>query len=333
MKEYAEMKKKQFLRSFIISVLAVFILAACDSGNSNEGSASSEGEDAEKLQVVGDFTIMSDIAEKVGGDRVDVYNIIPQGNEPHDWDPSPDDSKNTADADVFFYFGWNLEGLDSDSENWVYKLLDAVDKDKDDDNVFALSDGIEQLELETKEFEGTPNPHGFNTPKNGITMVENARDAYIDIDPDHKEEYEENADEFIEELEGLDQQYEEKIGEISEEDRILVTSERSFQYVADQYDLEEGFIWERDGEHEGTPEQIKNTIEYVEDNEPNALLDEYTSDKRPMQTVADETGLTVAGSLYSEDLGNADDFVAYLQHNLNTILDALTQDFDVDDED
>src|SRR5699024_6723835 len=333
MKEYAEMKKKQFLGSFIISVLAVFILAACDSGNSNEGSASSEGEDAEKLQVVGDFTIMSDIAEKVGGDRVDVYNIIPQGNEPHDWDPSPDASKNTADTDVFFYFGWNLEVLDSDSENWVYKLLYAVDKDKDDDNVFALSDGIEQLELETKEFERTPNPHAFNTPKNGITMAENARDAYRDIDADHKEEYEQNADEFIEELEGLDQQYEEKIGEISEEDRILVTSERSFQYVADQYDLEEGFIWERDGEHEGTPEQIKNTIEYVEDNEPNALLDEYTSDKRPMQTVADETGLTVAGSLYSEDLGNADDFVAYLQHNLNTILDALTQDFDVDDED
>src|SRR5699024_12525368 len=126
------------------------------------------------------------------------------------------------------------------------------------------------------------------------------------------------------ELEGLDQQYEEKIGEISEEDRILVTSERSFQYVADQYELEEGFIWERDGEHEVTPEQIKNTIEYVEENDRNALLDEYTSDKRPMQKVAAETGLTVAGSLYSEDLGNSDDFVVYIHHSLNTMLESLT---------
>src|SRR5699024_11204692 len=151
----------------------------CDSGNGYEGSASSEGEDAENLQVVGDFTIMSDIAEKVGGERVDVYKFIAQGNESRVWYPSPDASKTKAVTDVFFYFGWNVERLDSDSENWVYKLLDAVDKDKDDDNVFALSDGIEQLELETKEFEGTPNPHGFNTPKNGITMVENARDAYI----------------------------------------------------------------------------------------------------------------------------------------------------------
>lgn len=326
------MIKRNKFTSVFIGLMAVFLLAAC--GGSGEGSTNN-GEvntgDDEKLQVVGDFTIMSDIAEEVGGDRVDVYNIIPQGEEPHEWDPSPDDSKNTADADVFFYFGWNLEGLDSDDDNWVYKLLDAVDKDKDDDNVFALSDGIEQLKLYTDEFEGTPNPHGFNTPKNGITMAENARDAYIAIDPDHEDDYKANADKFIEELEDLDRQYEEKLGDVPKEDRILVTSERSFQYVADQYGLEEGFIWERDGENEGTPEQVKDAIKYVDENEPNALFDEYTSDKRPMQTVSDETGVTVAGSLYSEDLGTADSFVDYLQHNLNTILDGLTQDYDTEE--
>lgn len=321
------MRIKNFLALLLASVMATFLLTACGGGNSSNNEANDNNEDGdEKLQVVGDFTIISDIAQKVGGDRVEVYNVIPQGEEPHEWDPSPNDMKNTADADVFFYFGWNLEGLDSDKSNWVYKMLNAADKDKDDDNVFALSDGIDQLELHTKEFAGTPNPHGFNTPKNGITMVENARDAYIEIDPDHKEVYEENAEKLLKQLEDLDQQYTEKISAIPKKERILMTSERSFQYIANQYGLKEGFIWERDGENVGTPEQVKNAIEFVKENKPNALFVEYTSDKRPMNTVSEETGVPVAGSLYSEDLGEADNYVDYLQHNLSTIIDGLTQD-------
>lgn len=326
------MKVKQMLSTIIIGLMAVFVLAACGDSESEKGNAegSKDSTSDEKLQVVGDFTIVSDIIERVGGDRVDVYNIIPQGNEPHEWDASPEDSKKVADADAVFYFGWNLEGLDSDNDNWVYKLLNAVDRDKEDDDVFALSDNIEQLKLGTEEFKGTPNPHGFNTPKNGIIMVENTRDAYIEIDPDHQDVYEENAAEFIEELEDLDRQYEEKLGDLPEEKRILVTGEGAFQYIAETYGLKEGFIWERDGENEGTPEQIKKAIEFVKENEPNALFDEYTSDKRPMKTVSDETGVTIAGSLYSEDLGTTDNYIQYLQHNLNTILDGLTQDFDND---
>lgn len=317
---------RNILSLFLVGMIAVFLLAACGQDDAEENTAEESGSGDEKLQVVGNFTIISDIVEKVGGDRVEVYNVIPKGEDPHEWDPSPDDTKKTADSDVFFYFGWNLEGLDSESENWVYKMLHAADKDKDDDNVFALSDDIEQLQLNSDEFEGTPNPHGFNTPKNGIIMVENARDAYIEIDPDYADVYEENAEKLIEELEDLDRQYEEKIGEIPEEDQVLMASERSMQYVADQYDLKEGWIWERDGEHEGTPEQIKNAIEFVKENEPKALFVEYTSDKRPMNTVSDETGVPIAGSLYSEDLGEADDYVGYLEHNLTTILDGLSEE-------
>lgn len=320
------MRMKKFLTLLLAGVMATFLLTACGSdGEKDNETADSNGDD-EKLQVVGDFTIVSDIAEKVGGDRVEVYNVIPKGKEPHGWDPSPKDTKSTADADVLFYFGWNLEGLDGDKNNWVYKMLHAADKDKDDENVFALSDGIDQLELGTKEFAGTPNPHGFNTPKNGIKMVENARDAYIEIDPEYKEVYEENAEKILNELKDLDQQYEEKIGGIPEEDRILMSSERSFQYIADQYGLKEGFIWERDGESEGTPEQIINAINFVEENEPKALFVEYTSDKRPMNTVSDETGVPIAGSLYSEDLGEEDSYVDYLRHNLMTIMDGLNPD-------
>jgi len=309
----------------MVSAAVLFTLTACN--QESESDASGAQGDDEPLQVVGDFSIISDIVDQVGGDEVDVYNIIPAGEEPHEWDPSPDDTKNTAEADAFFYFGWNLEGLEGEQENWVYKLLNAADKSPDDDNVFTLSDGLEQKELgEIEENEGTVNPHAFISPKEGIDMAENARDALIEIDPDNQEEYEENADEFLEELEDIDQQYEEKIGEIPEEDRVLVTSERAFQYVAEDYGLEEGFIWEIDGNDEGTPEQVKSTVEFVNENEPNALFDEYNGVKRPMQTVSDETDVPIAGTLYSGDLGTSESYVDYLKHNLQTILNGIAQE-------
>ncbi|MBY7144171.1 zinc ABC transporter substrate-binding protein [Virgibacillus sp. NKC19-3] len=317
---------KKVLISLIISGMAVFLLIACGEEDASDNQGDSSGDD-EKLQVVGDFSILSDIVKQVGGDQVDVYNIIPAGEEPHEWDPSPDDTKNTADADAFFYFGWNLEGIEGEQENWVYKLLNAADKDQDDDNVFALSDGLEQKELGgLQENEGTVNPHAFISPKAGIEMAENARDAFVEMDPDNQDVYEENTNDYLEELEDIDQQYEEKIGDIPEEDRIIVTSERAFQYVAEDYGLEEGFIWEIDGNDEGTPDQVKAAIEFVNENEPKALFDEYNGDKRPMETVSNETGVPVAGTLYSGDLGTAETYVDYLKHNLQTILNGIAQD-------
>lgn len=336
------MKMKQGLSWVMISAMAVFMLVACSQGESanngeqNQGSISSDkdtskDENDDKLQVVGDFSILSDIVKPVGGDRVDVYNIIPAGKEPHEWDPSPKDTKKTADADVFFYFGWNLEGLEGDRQNWVYKMLNATGKDRDDDNVFTLSDGIEKKKLgQRKQNDEKVNPHAFISPKNGIKMAKNARDALIKMDPDHKDVYKENAKAYVKKLKDIDQEYEEKIGDIPKEDRILMTSERAFQYVADDYGLKEGFIWEIDSNGEGTPEQIKKALKFVEKNDPNALFDEYNGEKKPMQTVSDETGVRIAGTLYSGDLGTADTYAEYLKHNLQVILNGIAQDTEGD---
>src|SRR5699024_8991898 len=100
--------------------------------------------------------------------------------------------------------------------------------------------------------------HAFIDPAVGIKMTKSARDALIELDPDHKEEYEDNADQYLKKINDIDQEYEEKIDDIPKEDRILVTSERAFQYMADHYGLDEGYIWAIDTEENGTPEQISS---------------------------------------------------------------------------
>src|SRR5699024_1055350 len=117
------------------------------------------------------------------------------------------------------------------------------------DVAFELSKGVEPLYLnEASDQEEEINPHAFLDPSTGIKMVENALDAFIQIDPANEAYYEENATRYLDELREIDAVYEEKINEIAEEDRILVTSERAYQYVAKRYGLQEGYIWAVDTE-------------------------------------------------------------------------------------
>lgn len=303
------------MRYFHMSLMTLALAAAASHASADEG----------KVQAVGSFTIVSDIVEQVGGDRVDAYNIIKSGNDPHEWDPSPMDTKKTADADAVFYFGWNLEGIQGDTAryNWVKKLLRSVDKDPD--TVFTISDGIEQKKLgKVEKNKGLVSPQAFTSPKAGLIMTQNVCDALIKVDPEHAESYKANAAALLDELKTLDQAYQSEIQALPEENRVLFTGERSFQYVVEDYGLKDGFIWEIDGNEEGTPAQIKRAIKFVETHNPPSLFYEYNVDKRPMNTVADATGVEVSGTLISDDIGEADSYVEYLEYNLETIVDGLS---------
>lgn len=314
---------RQFIKVFSITILSILLLVACgnDEVSNNDDAAPA---DAEKIKVVTTFTIIEDMVSEIGGDLVDVYNLVPTGTDPHEYEPLPDDIKAATDADVLFYNGLNLEG---GKTGWFAKMIDSVGQDEE--NVFELSEGIEPMYLTSDDGkEEEINPHAFLDPVAGIQMAENARDALIEIDPENESFYEEYAAEYIETLQDMDEQYKEKINDIPEENRILVTSERAFQYMADRYGLKEGYIWALDTEENGSPEQITSLIKFIEKEEPPVLFLETNVDSRPMETVAKETGVEIFSGIFSDEIGKpgeeGDTYVKYLQYNIDKIHEGLT---------
>lgn len=305
-----------------VALLAIIVLAACNGGdNSSKKDGSKEG----SLQVVTSFTILEDIVKEIGGDKVDVHNLVPTGTDPHDYEPLPEDIKKATDADVLFYNGLNLEG---GKHGWFFKLIDSVNQEED--RVFELTNGVEPMYLTSDDGkEEEINPHAFLDPLVGIQMTENTRDALIEVDPEHKQLYEENAEKYLDQLKEIDKEYQEKIGEIPEEHRILVTSERAYQYLADRYGLKEGYIWAIDTEENGTPEQITSLVKFIKKNGVPALFVETNVDTRPMETVSQETGVDIAGEIYSDEIGKpgeeGDTYIKYLEYNIKEIHDVLVK--------
>ncbi len=313
---------KKLLFAAVMAIM--FILAAC--GGEEKGATGDDGGNGNgKLQVVTSFTILKDMAEQIGGEHVSIHNLVPTGTDPHEYEPLPEDIKKATDADVLLYNGLNLEG---GKEGWFFKMIDSVGQDEA--NVFSVTDDVDPMYIGGGEHEKEINPHAFIDPDAGIKMAKSIRDAFIEVDPDRKEEYEKQAAAYVDRLTEIEKEYDKKMSEIPEEERILVTSERAYQYLADHYGLKEGFVFEIDTEENGTPKQIKNLVSFIEDNDTPVLFVESNVDPRPMKTVSEESGVPIYDKpIYSDEIGEqgeeVDTYVKYLNYNLKILYDGLTR--------
>ncbi|WP_339165446.1 zinc ABC transporter substrate-binding protein [Siminovitchia sp. FSL H7-0308] len=318
---------RKLLKWIGLASIAALLLTACG----NEKPASEAGgkpasKKDEPLKIVTSFTIIQDLAKEIGGEDVEVHNLVPTGTDPHEYEPLPEDIKKATDADVLFYNGLNLEG---GKDGWFYKMVDSVGQKEE--NVFNLTESIEPMYISSKDGkEEEMNPHAFIDPNVGIQMAEAMRDALIEVDSDNKEKYEKRGNEYIEKLKEIEQKYSEEIEKIPEEDRILVTSERAFQYMAKRYGLKEAYIWAIDTEENGSPSQIKSLVQFIKEHNVPVLFLESNVDPRPMETVSKESGIPIYEKpIYSDEIGKpgdeVDTYIKYLEYNINIIADGLSR--------
>ncbi|REJ07520.1 metal ABC transporter solute-binding protein, Zn/Mn family [Halobacillus trueperi] len=314
------MMKKKFLL-LAATLFSLLMLAACGGEEANGNTKQEDG----KVQVVTTYSIVYDIVKNVGGDLVDIHSLAPIGSNPHEYDPLPEDVKKTTDADAVFYNGLNLEAGNA----WFNKLMETAGKDDEDAPVFLMSDGVEAMYLTSEGNEGEEDPHAWLDIRNGIKYAENARDGLIKIDPENKEVYEENAEEYIAELQALHDKAVKQFNEIPEEERVLVTSEGAFKYFSDAYGFQAEYIWEINQENQGTPEQITRIVDIINEKQITGLFLETSIDARSMEAVSEETDVPIMGDVFTDSLAEpgeeGDTYISMMESNINTIKEGLSK--------
>ncbi|WP_369973698.1 metal ABC transporter solute-binding protein, Zn/Mn family [Paenisporosarcina sp. OV554] len=303
-----------------MSIILLLLISAC--GKEDENASKNPND---KIQVIATYSIIYDIVKNVGGDRVEIHTLAPVGSNPHEYDPLPKDVQLTTDADAVFYNGLNLEAGNS----WFEKLLLTANKGEKDSPVFQMSEGVQPKYLTTIGKESEEDPHAWLDIRNGIKYAENARDGLIKVDPEHADVYEKNAKEYIEKLETLHEESVSRYNEIPKEQRLLITSEGAFKYFSEAYDFEAAYIWEINSENQGSPEQVKSVVDFINTKKDPVLFVETSIDPRSMETVSAETGVPIFGKVFTDSIGkpgeDGDTYIKMMEWNIDTIFKGLTE--------
>ena len=314
------MKKLGFKKLGFLSL--IFMLAvglfACSNANKNSNTS-------EKLKVVATNSIIADITKNIAGDKIDLHSIVPVGQDPHEYEPLPDDVKKTSQADLIFYNGINLE---TGGNAWFTKLVQNAKKEENKD-YYAVSDGVEVIYLEGQNEKGKEDPHAWLNLENGMIYAKNIAKQLSAKDPKNKDFYEANLKNYLEKLETLDKEAKQKFNNIPKEKKMIVTSEGCFKYFSKAYNVPSAYIWEINTEEEGTPDQIKTLVEKLRKTKVPSLFVESSVDERPMQTVSKDTNIPIFEKIFTDSVAepgqNGDSYYNMMKWNLDKIAEGLSK--------
>ena len=310
------MKKCRYL---VLLLVAIVGLVACSSQKSSSDSSSS------KLNVVATNSIIADITKNIAGDKINLHSIVPVGQDPHEYEPLPEDVKKTSKADLIFYNGINLE---TGGNAWFTKLVENAQK-KENKDYYAVSEGVDVIYLEGQNEKGKEDPHAWLNLENGIIYAQNIAKRLIEKDPDNKATYEKNLKAYVEKLTALDKEAKEKFNNIPEEKKMIVTSEGCFKYFSKAYNVPSAYIWEINTEEEGTPDQIKSLVEKLRETKVPSLFVESSVDDRPMKTVSKDTNIPIHAKIFTDSIAEkgeeGDSYYSMMKYNLDKISEGLAK--------
>ncbi|HEY2341541.1 MAG TPA: zinc ABC transporter substrate-binding protein [Chthoniobacteraceae bacterium] len=271
---------------------------------------------ADKIRVASFSTILTEIAEQVGGDHAAVTGLVKPGVDPHEFQPRPEDLKTVADSQLVLLSAKHMEA-------YVGKLKESTGTKGD---VIEVGDGFSSLKMTSEETGKTiEDPHWWHSIENMERATNIVRDAFIKVDPADKTDFMKNAKDYVARLEALRKWARIKISELPRDKRKLVTSHDAFQYFA----KENGFtIYAIEGistADQPSSKKIADLIATVKAQGVKAIFPESIENPKVLQEVTKESGAAVGGKLYADGLGTGDasTYEGMYKHNVTTIVDAL----------
>ena len=272
----------------------------------------------EKLQVLTTFTVLADMAQNVAGDYADVKSITKVGAEIHGYEPTPQDMTRMQNADVALDNGMNLEA-------WADKLYMNVP----DVPHVTLTEGIAPAPIAEGPYKDKPNPHAWMSPANALKYVDTIEKTLSKYDPGNTDGYKRNAAEYKAKIKTLDDTLRKEIARLPDSSRYLVTCEGAFTYLIRDYGLKELYLWPINADAQGTPQQIKDVVDKVRQNNVTVVFCESTVNSKAQEQVAKETGAKYGGAFYVDSLSGSDGptptYLKMLEYNVDTFLKAVKE--------
>jgi ABC-type Zn uptake system ZnuABC Zn-binding protein ZnuA len=277
-----------------------------------------------RLRVVSTVSPVTNIIQNVGGDRVDVTGIVPEGTNSHTFEPAPSDARVLAQAEVVFINGLHLEEP-------TRKLAKA--------NVPKGVEIVQLGELTIKPAEyiydfsfprsqGDPNPHLWTNPPYAKRYAEIVRDTLAALRPDDASTFRSNYERFAQRIDALDKAAREVTATVPASNRKLLTYHDSFPYFAREYGWKIIGAIQPSDFTEPTPREVQALIDQIRREKVPAIFGSEVFPSPVLAKIAKEAGARYVEDLRDDDLpGKRSDpnhsYIALMVFDFKTFMGAL----------
>lgn len=281
---------------------------------------------AEPISVVSSFSILGDVAQQIGGERVQVSNLVPADGDAHAYQLTGGDVKKLANAKLILINGLGLETGD---------VVRAVKNSKI--TYAEATAGISPIKHEEHEehdhhdhaghdHHHEIDPHVWHDPVLMQKYVSNVATALIKVDPAGAKYYAARFKNYSAELSKLDAFARQQFNAIPKNQRKVLTGHDAFSYLGKRYGIE--FIAPQGVSTEAQPsaKTVAAIVRQIKQTGVKAVFTENIKDGRMVQRIAQETGAKIGGKLYSDALsrdGNAKTYADLFRYNVRVMSGAM----------
>ena len=312
----------------------------------------------EPIPVVATFSILGDMVERIGGEHIALTTLVGPDGDSHVYQPTPKAARSVAESDVLFLNGLDFEG-------WLERLAEAASfdgamvvatngvvpiafddhddhddekhddhDDHDDHNDEKHDDHDDHDDRDDEKHDdhaghdhGAFDPHAWQSLENAVIYANNIAAGLAQADPENAGDYYANRAAFVAEVEMLSADIEAMMKSLPADKRTVVTPHDAFGYFAATYDLTFVAPQGMSTESEVSAGDVAALITQIREESISAVFIESITDNRMMEQIANETGATIGGTLYSDALsaksGPASTYLDMMRHNATTLFDAL----------
>ena len=282
----------------------------------------------EPIPVVATFSILGNMVAEIGGEHVNVTTLVGPDGDAHVYQPTPKDARSVSEAELMFMNGLEFEG-------WLERLVKAASFDG---SLVVATDGIQAIGFDdhndhddhddhSGHNHGAFDPHAWHSLTNAGIYIDNITAALAKADPSNAGDYYSNRAKYLSELDALSKDVASMMADIDADKRTVVTPHDAFGYFSVAYDVTFEAPQGLSTESEASAADVARLIEQIREQNISAVFIESISDNRLIEQIANETGASVGGTLYSDALSSSDGpastYLDMFRHNAKTISDAL----------
>lgn len=283
----------------LLTLPLALLAAACGSSDDSSTAADSGSAGADvKLTVASTVAPITSIVANVGGDRIDLTGIVPEGTNSHTYEPPPQVSKLLSRADVVFVNGLKLEDP-------TFELAEENKKD----GALIVQVGTQTLpesdyiyDFSFPKEDGKPNPHLWTDPLFAIRYADVIRDTLVTRDPDGKATYDRNHDAFVAKATALSDALKTDQATIPAGGKKLLTYHDAYAYFGRDYGWDIIGAVQPSNFEDPQPKEIAALVDQVKAQKVPVVFGSEVFPSKVLEQIAKETGARYEDTLRDDDL-------------------------------